>query len=136
MDKFYKIEGQVQNYDWGGDSFIPNLISKKIEENTTYAEYWLGAHLKAPSKVITDKGSVSLELFLNQNPIEKLGEDVASTFGKLPYLFKVLDVKEMLSIQVHPSIEAAKIGYKKEFSTLEEGVEDYVKNYLVGGKYY
>jgi mannose-6-phosphate isomerase len=114
MDKFYKIEGQVQNYDWGGDSFIPNLISKKIEENTTYAEYWLGAHLKAPSKVITDKGSVSLELFLNQNPIEKLGEDVASTFGKLPYLFKVLDVKEMLSIQVHPSIKAAKIGYKIE----------------------
>ena len=114
MNKFYRIEGQVQNYDWGGESFIPNLISEKIEENTPYAEYWLGAHLKAPSKVITEKGSVSLELFLNQNPIEKLGEAVASTFGKLPYLFKVLDVKEMLSIQVHPSIEAAKIGYKKE----------------------
>lgn len=28
------------------------------------------------------------------------------------------------------------IGYNKPFHTLEEGVEDYVKNYLVGGKYY
>ena len=28
------------------------------------------------------------------------------------------------------------IGYNKPFHTLEEGVEDYVKNYLVEGKYY
>jgi ADP-L-glycero-D-manno-heptose 6-epimerase len=28
------------------------------------------------------------------------------------------------------------IGYGKPFHTLEEGVEDYVKNYLVGEKYY
>ncbi|WP_282073812.1 mannose-6-phosphate isomerase, class I [Polaribacter atrinae] len=112
--KFYKVVGQVQNYDWGGKSFIPNLVSEKIEENTTYAEYWLGAHLKAPSKVITEKGSVSLDQFLNENPVENLGEEVAKNFGKLPYLFKVLDVSKMLSIQVHPSIAAAKIGYKKE----------------------
>jgi mannose-6-phosphate isomerase len=112
--KFYKVVGQVQNYDWGGKSFIPNLVSEKIEEHKTYAEYWLGAHLKAPSSVITEKGSVSLDLFLNENPIENLGADVEKNFGKLPYLFKVLDVDKMLSIQVHPTIEAAKIGYKKE----------------------
>ncbi|WP_166382271.1 mannose-6-phosphate isomerase, class I [Polaribacter sp. 11A2H] len=113
-NRLFRIEGKVQNYDWGGDSFIPNLVSEKIEANTTYAEYWLGAHLKAPSTVITDTGSVSLELFLDQNITENLGEDVAKDFGKLPYLFKVLDVSKMLSIQVHPSIAAAKIGYKKE----------------------
>ncbi len=27
-------------------------------------------------------------------------------------------------------------GYAKPFTTLEEGVEDYVTNYLVGKKYY
>ena len=113
-NKFYKIEGKVQNYDWGGDSFIPNLISENIEANTTYAEYWLGAHLKAPSTVITAKGPVSLELFINENLKENLGVTVANSFGKLPYLFKVLDVSKMLSIQVHPSIAAAKKGYKKE----------------------
>ncbi|WP_158837294.1 mannose-6-phosphate isomerase, class I [Polaribacter sp. L3A8] len=113
-NKFYKIVGQVQYYDWGGKSFIPNLVSEKNEANTTYAEYWLGAHLKAPSKVITAKGSISLDQFLNENPIENLGADVVNNFGKLPYLFKVLDVDKMLSIQVHPSIAAAKNGYKKE----------------------
>ena len=113
-NRLFRIEGKVQNYDWGGDRFIPNLVSEPIAPKTTYAEYWLGAHLKAPSKVITDTGSVSLELFLDQNITENLGEDVAKDFGKLPYLFKVLDVSKMLSIQVHPSIAAAKIGYKKE----------------------
>lgn len=113
-NRLFRIEGKVQNYDWGGASFIPNLVSETIKPNTTYAEYWLGAHLKAPSKVITDSGSVSLETFLEEDKIDNLGAEVANNFGKLPYLFKVLDVSKMLSIQVHPSIAAAKIGYKKE----------------------
>ncbi|MBE0650527.1 MAG: ADP-glyceromanno-heptose 6-epimerase [Bacteroidales bacterium] len=29
-----------------------------------------------------------------------------------------------------------KVGYKKEFTSLEAGVGDYVRNYLAGGKYY
>ena len=114
MNKFYKIKGEIQNYEWGGKSFIPNLISKNINKNYSYAEYWLGAHLKAPSMVFTEKGIISLDLFLNENPKETLGKQVAKNFGKLPYLFKVLDVREMLSIQVHPSKEAARIGYKNE----------------------
>ena len=114
MNKFYKIKGEIQNYEWGGKSFIPNLISENINKNYSYAEYWLGAHLKAPSKVFTEKGIISLDLFLNENPKETLGKQVAKNFGKLPYLFKVLDVSEMLSIQVHPSKEAARIGYKNE----------------------
>jgi ADP-L-glycero-D-manno-heptose 6-epimerase len=28
------------------------------------------------------------------------------------------------------------IGYNREFYTLEEGVKDYVQNYLMEGKYY
>ena len=114
MNKFYKIKGEIQNYEWGGKSFIPNLISENINKNYSYAEYWLGAHLKAPSKVFTEKGIISLDLFLNENPKETLGKQVAKNFGKLPYLFKVLDVREMLSLQVHPSKEAARIGYKNE----------------------
>ena len=114
MNKFYKIKGEIQNYEWGGKSFIPNLISENINKNYSYAEYWLGAHLKAPSKVFTEKGIISLDLFLNENAKETLGKQVAKNFGKLPYLFKVLDVREMLSIQVHPSKEAARIGYKNE----------------------
>jgi mannose-6-phosphate isomerase len=35
-------------------------------------------------------------------------------FGSLPYLFKVLDVEKMLSIQVHPSKVNAEIGFDLE----------------------
>ncbi|MDG1743686.1 MAG: mannose-6-phosphate isomerase, class I [Polaribacter sp.] len=110
----YRIEGKVQNYDWGGKSFIPNLISMNQKTNVTYAEYWLGAHAKAPSLIKTNQENISLDVFLNQNLAENLGSKVLNDFGKLPYLFKVLDVHKMLSIQVHPTIEAAKIGYDLE----------------------
>ena len=110
----YRIEGKVQNYDWGGKSFIPNLISINQKTNVTYAEYWLGAHAKAPSLIKTNQENISLDVFLNQNLAENLGSKVLNDFGKLPYLFKVLDVHKMLSIQVHPTIEAAKIGYDLE----------------------
>jgi mannose-6-phosphate isomerase len=43
-----------------------------------------------------------------------LGEQVKDEFGELPYLFKILDVKEMLSIQVHPTKEAAEAGFAEE----------------------
>jgi mannose-6-phosphate isomerase len=112
--KIFRIEGKVQNYDWGGKSFIPNLISIHEKTNATYAEYWLGAHAKAPSMIKTNQENISLDVFLNQNLAENLGLKVLNDFGKLPYLFKVLDVHKMLSIQVHPTIEAAKIGYDLE----------------------
>jgi mannose-6-phosphate isomerase len=36
------------------------------------------------------------------------------SFGSLPYLYKILDVASMLSIQVHPTKVNAVIGYEKE----------------------
>ena len=110
----FRIEGVVQHYDWGGKSFIPNLLSETNSSNISYAEYWLGAHAKAPSMVKMQQKNIPLDIFLNQNLTENLGGYVASNFGKLPYLFKVLDVHKMLSIQVHPTIEAAKKGYEFE----------------------
>ena len=110
----FRIEGVVQHYDWGGKSFIPNLLSETNSTNISYAEYWLGAHAKAPSMVKAHQKNIPLHIFLNQNLIENLGAYVANKFGKLPYLFKVLDVHKMLSIQVHPTIEAAEKGYEFE----------------------
>ena len=111
LDKnIFRIEGVVQHYDWGGKSFIPNLISEKNPANITYAEYWLGAHLKAPSLVKVQQKNIPLDVFLN----EYLSKDSELHFGTLPYLFKVLDVHKMLSIQVHPTKEAAKKGYELE----------------------
>ncbi|WP_299664726.1 mannose-6-phosphate isomerase, class I [uncultured Polaribacter sp.] len=113
MSKIYSLKGKIQNYAWGGTQFIPNLID--IESNgEKCAEYWLGAHNNAPSVVLVGNDEIPLNTFLSENLSEKLGENIADKFGRLSFLFKVLDVKEMLSIQVHPTKIEAEKGFKKE----------------------
>ncbi len=109
--KLFKLEGVVQPYAWGGATFIPDLIGMPAS-NGPCAEYWMGAHEKAPSKMIASEQM--LNSFVASNPDETLGKRVNATFGKLPFLFKVLDVKDMLSIQVHPSKKEAEIGFQRE----------------------
>ena len=111
MPKLFSIQGQVQNYAWGGDSYIPNLLNIEAEEKP-YAEYWLGAHDNAPA--VFTSTNAGLNQFINDNPQEILGASIASTFGRLPFLFKVLDVHDMLSIQVHPTKTEAERGFAKE----------------------
>lgn len=115
--KIFRLEGVVQPYNWGGFNFIANLLGKTNVENKPQAELWFGAHDNAPSLVKLPEGdTATLNNFLESDITENLGRTVASKFGRLPYLFKVLDVKDMLSIQVHPSKKAA----EKEFATENE----------------
>jgi len=95
----YPIKGVVQHYDWGGTDYIPGLLGLINTTKKPYAEYWLGTHPKSPSVLISEPQSPGLD-----------------TLADLPFLFKVLDVNDMLSIQVHPSREAAAIGYAWENS--------------------
>lgn len=113
MEKIFHLKGYIQNYAWGGQDFIPSLLGFK-PTNETYAEYWLGAHVNGPSEVQTDAGPVALDKFLNKDPKGYLGEELYHQFGKLPFLFKVLDVHKMLSIQVHPSKKEAEKGFIRE----------------------
>ncbi|MDN3641538.1 mannose-6-phosphate isomerase, class I [Lutimonas halocynthiae] len=113
MQRIFKLKGKVQNYAWGGNDFIPNLLGLK-SDGQSYAEYWLGAHVNAPAFVETMNGSIALDKFLADNPKQFLGNEIYNMYGRLPYLFKVLDVHDMLSIQVHPSKNEAEKGFKKE----------------------
>lgn len=115
MSRLYRLKGKIQNYAWGGIQFIPELLGEKASDNKC-AEYWLGAHVNAPSIVSTSEGNQNLDAFLNSNLTENLGQDIAKKFGRLPFLFKVLDVSDVLSIQVHPTkIEAVKgFAYENE----------------------
>ncbi|WP_445733630.1 mannose-6-phosphate isomerase, class I [Mariniflexile sp.] len=113
MTKLFSLRGKIQNYAWGGTQFIPNLLG--IEpDNKKYAEYWLGAHNNAPSVLITKEGEKPLNTFLNLDLKNTLGNRIADKFGRLPFLFKVLDVNDMLSIQVHPTKAEAIKGFKRE----------------------
>jgi len=113
MAGIYQLKGCIQDYAWGGKNYIANLLN--ITSNQAhYAEYWLGAHPSAPSKVIGTQEEISLGDFLHQNPTA-LGTQSRQLFGdNLPYLLKILDVANPLSIQLHPTKEQAEIGFAQE----------------------
>lgn len=111
----YRLVGSLQNYAWGGHEFIPELLGLQPEPGTPYAEYWLGAHEKAPSQIILDDNkAVDLDKVVAEHPREVLGSHVALKYGRLPYLLKVLDVERPLSIQVHPTKSEAEAGFERE----------------------
>ena len=111
VDKhLYLLKGFTQHYDWGGDSFIPS-VTLESSNGLPMAEYWLGAHSSAPSVILPD--NVPLNELLASHPSKYLQQS-AETFSTLPFLLKLLDVKKMLSIQVHPSKETARRKYAEE----------------------
>ena len=110
----HSLKGRIQHYTWGGKTFIPSLF-QQIPDDQPCAEYWLGIHNGGPSQVVLGQGaSTSLQALINSDKTRYLGKSVMDQFGNLPYLLKILDVKDMLSIQVHPNKRAAEEGFKKE----------------------
>ncbi|MCE3283519.1 MAG: manA, partial [Chitinophagaceae bacterium] len=111
----YKLNGVAQHYAWGGFEFIPALLGVENTGRQPFAEYWMGAHASAPSMLNNAQQTFKLnEVFAAQPHL--LGDHVRHAFHHLPYLFKVLDVREMLSIQVHPDKEEALKGFDNEES--------------------
>lgn len=113
MEPVVKLKGVVQHYSWGGTTFIPSLLRIENKDQKPFAEYWLGAHPASPA-TISSGNDTSLYEAIKAAPEQLLGKRVQKEFGALPYLFKILDVRQMLSIQVHPSIESAVKGYAEE----------------------
>jgi mannose-6-phosphate isomerase len=114
MQKAYKLLGKHRHYDWGGKTFLPNLMGVENVNHLPYAEYWMGANALAASTIQTTDGEKDLAQLIKEQPNQWLGKEVATKFKALPYLYKILDVQDMLSIQVHPSKENAVIGFKAE----------------------
>ncbi len=114
-DSIFKLEASVQHYDWGGVSFIPDLIGAANDNNKPFAELWVGTHHRGVAQVVVKEGKVPLDELIASDGIHFLGEKIVSDFdGRLPYLFKVLDVSGMLSIQSHPTKKQAEVGFAKE----------------------
>ena len=113
-ESIYKLKGKLLHYAWGGYDFLPGLLGINNIEHKPFAEYWMGAHPLAPSELITKDGDISLYTLIKEDPDRVISEKVFNRFGELPYLFKVQDVREILSIQVHPSKEEAEKGFDRE----------------------
>jgi len=110
----YKLKGIIRNYDWGGLEFLSKLLSYSNPKREPMAEYWLGAHDSASSIVVTTNNEIRLNQFIARDQEKVLGKTVSKKFGRLPYLLKILDVRDMLSIQVHPAKHEAEIEFARE----------------------
>lgn len=111
--KILKLKGKIQHYAWGGKTFIPELLGVKNVKEQPFAEYWLGAHASAPAEVSNGSSKGLNEIIATQKE-KALGVDVQQRYGRLPFLLKVLDVRDMLSIQVHPGKQAALEAFERE----------------------
>ncbi len=111
----FTLTGKVQHYAWGGKEFIPQFLSISNTENRPFAEYWMGVHPSAPAVIrLGSHARTGLPELIRSTPHRYLGARVQQAFGDLPFLLKVLDVREMLSIQVHPTKEEARAGFERE----------------------
>jgi len=113
-EDIYKLKGKIMHYAWGGDAFIPDFLGIDNPDHQPFAEYWMGAHPLASSELLTKEGHLSLYMLIKENPSQMISEPVFTRFGELPYLLKVQDVKDILSIQVHPSKTEAEKGFDRE----------------------
>jgi mannose-6-phosphate isomerase len=109
--KFYPLQFEpiFKERIWGGDK-LNTLLHKPITSKIT-GESWELSAVEGDVSVIANgesKGK-SLTTLIDEYPNEILGTEVYKRFGtKFPLLFKYLDAKEDLSIQVHPNDELAK----------------------------
>ena len=123
------LRNPVQYYAWGSKTAIPDLLGIPNPEGKPMAEVWMGAHPKAPSKVLVQDQWLSLIDVIKSSPVPILGKEVAEEFGnRLPFLFKVLAAADPLSIQVHPNKKQAEEGFERE-NKLNIPLDSAVRNY-------
>ena len=117
----FQLKCETNQYEWGKKGKTSKAAQfavstkeaqLKIDDNTPYAELWMGTHSSAPSRVLP--ADVLLSDVLNENQ-ELCGKEISDAYeGKLPFLFKVLSIEKALSIQCHPTKELARELHKKD----------------------
>ncbi len=94
---------------WGGDK-LKKVLNKDTSSEFT-GESWEISAVNDEVSVIANgplKGKLLTEIIYEQ-PIQFLGKKVADQFGTtFPLLFKFIDAKRDLSVQLHPNDELAK----------------------------
>ncbi|UMY65629.1 MULTISPECIES: type I phosphomannose isomerase catalytic subunit [unclassified Flavobacterium] len=94
---------------WGGEK-LRTYLHKPIESAIT-GESWELSAVKGDVSVVADGplAGQPLDALIAERPDDLLGTKVHARFGaEFPLLFKYLDAREDLSIQVHPNDELAK----------------------------
>lgn len=103
------FEPILQDRIWGGTKLRTDLGKENLPSETT-GESWELSGVEGNVSVVKNGAYAgkSLNDLLEKYPNEVLGGRIHELFGKkFPLLFKFLDAREDLSIQVHPNDELA-----------------------------
>ena len=109
--KFYPLTFTpiLKDRIWGGTK-LKSYLNKSIVSETT-GESWEISTVPGDISVVASgvfEGK-NINEIIDLHPTEILGKSVIARFGKqFPLLFKFIDAKEDLSIQLHPNDELAK----------------------------
>ena len=115
------LSPNIQHYHWGDYSFIPELQGRPKGDQPE-AELWMGAHPTSPSRTAeSDRG---LDDIISTGPQNTLGPQAGDFQNELPFIMKILAIREPLSIQVHPNAKQAEEGYTSAQSSLT-GAQSY-----------
>ena len=110
--KFYPLtfEPIYKERIWGGTK-LKDFLNKSFEDNRIGESWELSTVANDVSVVSNGKfAGLNLNELIEKYPTEILGTKSVEKFGlEFPLLFKFLDAKEDLSIQVHPNDELAKL---------------------------
>lgn len=106
-----RLACDVQTYAWGHPRSIPDLLGTE-PSGEPQAEMWIGAHPKAPSRLVGS--GIALNDAIDADPLAMIGPQLAASGSRLPFLAKFLAAGQPLSIQVHPTLTQAQVGFGRE----------------------
>ncbi|WP_275664940.1 type I phosphomannose isomerase catalytic subunit [Vibrio mediterranei] len=104
----YKLKKPIKNFFWGSRTALKELFDIPNPNNLPQAKVWMGAHPSASSVIEWDNRDVTLEATIFADLEYWPGKK--GKFFSLPFFA----ANEPLSIQVHPSRQAAVNGFNRE----------------------
>jgi len=108
----WQMSNALRHYAWGSRTVIPELLGRPTPSEEPCAELWRGGHPDVAS-VLAD--ATPRDKAIAGDPNRLPGPAVRGHFGdRLPFLVKVLAADAPLSLQAHPSMEQARVGYAAE----------------------
>jgi len=114
MASLFRLRPAIKPYAWGSRTSLAELRGVEPPGGPE-AELWMGAHPGGPSLAETASGPRPLGELIAEAPQALLGRAAMDAFGaRLPFLLKILAAAEPLSLQAHPSLERARLGFARE----------------------
>jgi mannose-6-phosphate isomerase len=92
-----RLSPALKNYDWGDIIALPDFIGQPRDAKP-WAELWFGTHPDGQATVQTGNGT---------SPLSEI-------VGELSFLVKLIAVAKPLSIQTHPTVAQAQVGFARE----------------------